>query len=719
MAKLSSASDSNSTSLLGQRAALRGITEDLALLGGSLGSTAAMAAQLYIGNQHLLEGYGGLTGALSALLTPTNLAIGATVGLTIAGVALYESILAQEQAFSDLSVRTNTTLADLHALAAAASFQGVDTTDFLKDMTAFGTLTQEATQNMGSLAELFRANGVAAGTLEQNMANVANLVKNASSEAAKYQIVLEAGLPATRQMVDFLSQGAAAIQQAETNAVQFGGTADAQLLAKAKDFGVQWNTAWTNFKTLADNALIGFAAKLDDISHSPTLSAMLKGFVGGLPMIGPTLVGAYNASNPTTVSNPNALNTLVTPTNQMLSATAQGPTTQTSADALKNLQNVQQYVGALGQLATVDERVRAKEAELSEMYLQTGVSLGDAKQRILDYTAAAALGVIAIEQQTNAQTVQAATIGMSVGNAAAYAAVQERINAAALVGNTLTPQQIAELKLYAAALGTATQATALAKTQNDALFQTVQLGTSEIMLPTINALHQLYGDDYQAHLNDAIASQITLNTVMAQTKTIADNALNTFADDLLQGKSAADSLRDALLNVEQQLIKIATNQVLSAAFGSGLSGIFGGLFGGGTTAAAQAGTAPALDLLGAIHHAGGIVGEAGMPTRAVSASLFAGAPRFHDGGMVSGEVPIIAKKGEGVFTPEQMAALAPAGGGQPITIVNNNNFTGADPGSEARIKAYVDARSKQTVSDAVSAVRQANSAAPAYLRNGR
>jgi hypothetical protein len=50
-----------------------------------------------------------------------------------------------------------------------------------------------------------------------------------------------------------------------------------------------------------------------------------------------------------------------------------------------------------------------------------------------------------------------------------------------------------------------------------------------------------------------------------------------------------------------------------------------------------------------------------MGLRRVSAELFRGAAKFHSGGMVGpGEVPAILKRGEGVFTQAQMAALGPA-----------------------------------------------------------
>ena len=76
----------------------------------------------------------------------------------------------------------------------------------------------------------------------------------------------------------------------------------------------------------------------------------------------------------------------------------------------------------------------------------------------------------------------------------------------------------------------------------------------------------------------------------------------------------------------------------------GLAGALGNFFGGGS--AAPIGP----DFSGvAFYHRGGIVGE--------------GPRRYHGGGIVGGagaEVPAILTRGEGVFTPKQMAALAPA-----------------------------------------------------------
>ena len=56
-------------------------------------------------------------------------------------------------------------------------------------------------------------------------------------------------------------------------------------------------------------------------------------------------------------------------------------------------------------------------------------------------------------------------------------------------------------------------------------------------------------------------------------------------------------------------------------------------------------------------HTGGIIGSDTLSYRQISPSVFKGAPRYHTGGLVGDEIPIIAKRGETVFTKGQMDAL--------------------------------------------------------------
>ena len=45
-------------------------------------------------------------------------------------------------------------------------------------------------------------------------------------------------------------------------------------------------------------------------------------------------------------------------------------------------------------------------------------------------------------------------------------------------------------------------------------------------------------------------------------------------------------------------------------------------------------------------HGGGVVGADNLASKAVNSAVFIGAPKFHSGGLIGDEVPIIAKRGE-------------------------------------------------------------------------
>ena len=92
----------------------------------------------------------------------------------------------------------------------------------------------------------------------------------------------------------------------------------------------------------------------------------------------------------------------------------------------------------------------------------------------------------------------------------------------------------------------------------------------------------------------------------------------------------------------------------------------------------QAITQPLMEGIGgflgfSMAHGGGIIGADNLATKSASPLVFANAPRFHSGGIVGDEVPIIAKRGEGVFTREQMKALGDNGTNVNISVNVINN----------------------------------------------
>lgn len=118
---------------------------------------------------------------------------------------------------------------------------------------------------------------------------------------------------------------------------------------------------------------------------------------------------------------------------------------------------------------------------------------------------------------------------------------------------------------------------------------------------------------------------------------IATTALNGIANALADGKIEGHELLQILVQIIQQMLTMPKG---------GLGGLFGGGGGGG------GGLFGGL-LIPGILHKGGVAGSDGYGHgRAVSPSVFAGAKRYHTGGVAGlqpGEVPAILQRGEVVL----------------------------------------------------------------------
>ena len=124
-----------------------------------------------------------------------------------------------------------------------------------------------------------------------------------------------------------------------------------------------------------------------------------------------------------------------------------------------------------------------------------------------------------------------------------------------------------------------------------------------------------------------------------------------FADDF--GRYLRDKMIQALSDqLVQQLLAQLAGGGNSSGYGDGVGDLFISLFG---------------------LHSGGIVGSEASFSRPVSARALRGAPRYHRGGIAGDERVAILRTGEGVFTPEQMSRLSPAGGGITVNIENRTD----------------------------------------------
>lgn len=130
-------------------------------------------------------------------------------------------------------------------------------------------------------------------------------------------------------------------------------------------------------------------------------------------------------------------------------------------------------------------------------------------------------------------------------------------------------------------------------------------------------------------------------------------------------KAFAESI---LKEIARMAIKMAIIAPLQRAFSGMFNGTSVGSAGTGTSAVSSNSVSTS------VKHSGGMVESAGA-SRSVPMSLFAGAPRFHNGGMLApDEVPIIAQKGERVLNREETKAYNSGRGvSVPVNVVVNNN----------------------------------------------
>lgn len=170
----------------------------------------------------------------------------------------------------------------------------------------------------------------------------------------------------------------------------------------------------------------------------------------------------------------------------------------------------------------------------------------------------------------------------------------------------------------------------------------------------------------------AFGDMIRENIAKAMTDKAASLILSPF-EKMIGGDGEKGSGIGGL--IEKSLDKLLNfdgiEKMLTGAF-SNISKSLSGMFSKGKTGkTGKTGFFP-------VKHTGGIVGRGGGWGRSAPVSAFIGAPKFHTGGIIGkpniragltpSEVPIIAKKGEGVFTPEQMKHLGGSVSSQTISI---------------------------------------------------
>jgi hypothetical protein len=660
------ATDAQTTSIRGQRLVLRGLAGDLALLSPQLGGVATAAALLYVDNAHLIGGFSGLKSAILSVLTPTNLLIGGTVALAAGAYLLNSAWETTAKQFDDTARSIGSTIGQLRGLASEASIKEIPTDEFLKSSEKFASNIYDAKAGMGTLATLLRANGGAATNFADTMGRVADLVRASSGDTQKqFAILTQAGLPATMEWVRFLSQSSQGLRDAAAAGADLNAS-EQQLVDKARQFDERWAIGWAHFKNAAINAIIDVKVALNNLIDkaeeferraASSFSHLFPSVPGELPEV----LKQRNIANG---FDPNGRVGYGTDGKPIPQITISKPTNNVVDPNITahNLSLEQQRISLLGQTATIEQQVRAVEISVAQARAQ-GVNITDKEvTKLKELAYANQLGLTAIRQQADAFNTESAAIGMSAGQAAKYTAVQNALNQAKREGRPLTDQNIADINREADALGAAAQRA------DETRFEF---------------------DTFQGTFRE-------------------------FGQNLRNGQSAWEAFgeagKNALGKIADRLMDMATRELWNAAFpstGGGGGGFLGSLLGG----LVKAFTSPTF-------HSGRGPGESGDGVRLLPASTFDNAPRFH-GGVGPGEIAAVIRDDESVLTPGQMRAMGARTSVPSITMAPVYNFYNADPGSEARMRAYVDQSVTKSQGDTLQAVQNFHRKSPGnYLPAG-
>ena len=169
-------------------------------------------------------------------------------------------------------------------------------------------------------------------------------------------------------------------------------------------------------------------------------------------------------------------------------------------------------------------------------------------------------------------------------------------------------------------------------------------------------------------------SESAAETANRATREAFDSMEDALVEFVRTGKLSFSDLVDHIL---AELARIVIRRAIIDPLMDILQGILSGRQGAAPGAPTTGGgfdnaTPPPIGFY-PVGHAGLLVGRSGGVRRLAPPEVFAAAPRYHAGGiagLLPDEVPIIARRGEGVFTPEQMAALTPVRPAVHVEFIN-------------------------------------------------
>lgn len=435
----------------------------------NLGIQMAQIGQLYYGQGGMKAAFRDMTtmvgkagAAIFGFLTPSRVLAGGiiAIGITLAASAI--SWLSYGKRLDDVAKQADTTTKSLSALNNAAAGKGIGDDDFLSAIQKMSEGIYDAKSGAGALAELLHVNGKRAGTLEETLSAVADIIAKANSNQQAQNLLRQAGLPADQQWVNFMKQGGSAIQEAVRQATAFGGEANDNMIAAAKRFDEQWNKAIRSLKVDFQSFFMWFIQQVQTVGFGINQIVVdFQRFVSQRGQLGSFAKGmlksAYEGRAGTSLSATSNVDELYGRTGAGGAPTRitvnKGNGAADPEQIRRSIQAQQAYLGILGQTLTVQQQIKSVELQIAQYHLDPANKRLSEDQitNLKRLAEERALGIDQIKAGTDAYNVEAAAIGMSTEKAAAYALVQNQINAAIRNGNPLKAEEIAKIEQSASA----------------------------------------------------------------------------------------------------------------------------------------------------------------------------------------------------------------------------------------------------------------------------
>lgn len=322
------------------------------------------------------------------------------------------------------------------------------------------------------------------------------------------------------------------------------------------------------------------------------------------------------------------------------------------------------------------EDVQRVQDALSAAINSSGIPSLDSFRKMFDNLSASALAAAGSVQKLNAET-GAATTALYPSQGA-YGGVERSADGNIQNGGFMTPESgptperrpLIELEGLPGRKSGKTRDAAAEKIKREKeavveliaqlQFEQDMIGATDVERAKANALRQagaVATEEQRAKIAELVEQTyaereaiLASKDAMLELQDASRDVLQGIVSDLRDGKNGADILANALDRIASRLLDSAFDGLFSGGLGKG------GLFGG--------------KLIPGILHSGGIAGRDGYSHgRSVSPSVFAGAPRYHNGGIAGlkpDEVPAILQKGERIIPRN-----ASSSGASPV-VVNFN-----------------------------------------------